>query len=229
LKRLYEKLLQLCEPFSDWEAGDYLSDIYRLLAKESRSKARSGDDLLKIQKLLDTADKIQSWKGRAYKGKGARDEAATIRLEPFVDLGLLSKPDPFAYRYQITDTTKTFFLPLMNSKSVEHFLWHSFFDASNKAFDLNAEHRVDRETILSVIQRTYTVLKSPLGYVPILEVALLAGIYSITEAGAYFEISESLDMLKSLQKERSELVRFNVDRWGALTFVKFNDDIMKAL
>ena len=229
LKGLYQILLRIRESFADWEAGDYLADVYRLVVKQSRSKTRSGDDLSKIQKLLDTADRIESWMGKPYKGKGARDEAATIRLEPFVDLGLLSKPDPFAYRYQVTDITRAFFEPMINAESIDYFLHHSFFEAASKAFNLNAEHRTDRETILPAIQKAYMVLKSPLGYVPILEVALLAGIYSITESGYYFEISEATDMLKALQKERPELVRFNVDRWGNLTFVKFNGDITRAL
>jgi len=228
LYRLYRRLLLLSQPFTDREAGDYLPEIYRSIAKESRPRTRSGDDLSRIQKLLDTADKIEAWRGKPYSGKGARELAITPRLEPFVDLGILSKPDPFAYRYQITDATKTFFESVINSNSIDQFLHHSFFDASNKAFALNGKHDADRETILTQIQKAYTVLKSPLGYVPILEAALLAGIYSLTETGTYFELNESVEALKRLQKERPELVRFNVDRWGALTFVKFNGDIMKV-
>jgi hypothetical protein len=228
LKGLYQRLLRISEPFADWEAGDYLADVYRLVVKQSQSRVRSGDDLSKTQKLLDTADRIERWKGKPYKGKGARDEAATIRLEPFVDLGLLSKPDPFAYRYQVTDATRTFFEPLINAESIDYFLHHSFFEAANKAFNLNAEHRTGRETILPAIQKAYVTLKSPLGYVPILEVTLLAGIHSIIESGYYFEISEATDLLKALQKGRPELVRFNVDRWGKLTFLKFNGDITKV-
>jgi hypothetical protein len=249
LKILYSKLLPLSEPFLAKDAGNYLPEIYRAIAKESRAKARSGDDLSRIQKLLDTADKIEAVKRNPSPGgKNPREHGITVRLEAFVDLGLLSKLAPFAYRYQITDTTKTFLGVLVNSANnravlekkekcdacgvyhqdnIHYFLHHSFFDAANKAFVLNGVHRIDRGTILHTIQKAYTILKSPLGYVPILEVTLLAGIYSITELGAYFEIFEAIDTLKSLQKEQPELVRFNVDRWGALTFVKFNGDILK--
>lgn len=229
LKLLYKKLLPLSEPIADRESGGYLPEIYRAIIKECRQKARSGDDLLRIQRLLDTADKIERWtKAKPTGSKDILMQSITPRLEPFVDLGLLSKTDPFAHRYQITDATKTFFESFINSESIDHFLCHSFFDVANKTFHLNGEHRTDRETILPAIQKAYTVLKSPLGYVPILEVALLAGIYSITESGIYFEISEVTDTLRSLQKEKPNLVRFNVDRWGALTFVKFNSDIMKV-
>jgi len=229
LSRLYREILPLHQPFTDKETGDYLPEIYRAIAKEFRPRVRSGDDLLRIQKLLDTAVKIESVKRKSSPGgKNAREHAITVRLEPFVDLGFLSKPEPFAYIYHINDATKAFFEPFLAAESVNHFLHNSFFDSSNKAFGLDGTHQTERETILPAIQKAYTVLKSPLGYAPILEVSLLAGIYSITEARAYFELSESIDILKSLQKERPELVRFNVDRWGVLTFVKFNSDIMKV-
>ncbi len=222
LRRLYPKVLGITERFIDKECGEYLPEIYRIISKEYRPKTRSGDDLQRVQKLLDTAAKIEAVKEKsAPGGKNPREHAITIRLEPFVDIGLLGKPDPFAYQYQITDATKTFFEALINSESIDHFLQHSFFNSANKALVLNGEHKIDRETMLSTIQKAYIVLKSPLGYAPILEVCLLAGIYSIMERGTYFELAESIEMLKSLQKERPELVRFNVDRWGVLTFVKF--------
>ncbi len=230
LKELYRRLVPLFEPFADRESGRYLPEIYRAIVKKYRPKVRSGDDLLRVQRLLDTANKIERW--TKTKPTGSKDilmQSITPRLEPFVDLRLLSKPDPFAYRYQVTDATRKFFEPLINAESIEHFLHHSFFDASNRAFNLNCQHRTDREIVLPAIQKAYTVLKSPLGYAPILEVSLLAGIYSITEANVYFELSEALEVLKLLQRENPELVRFNVDRWGALTFVKLNNDITKVL
>jgi len=230
LKLLYEKLLPLSEVFSNRQAGAYLPDIYRAIAKEYRPKARSADDSLRTQKLLHTADNIEKW--TKTKPTGSKDTlAATItpRLEPFVDLGVLSKPDPFVFRYKITEATRTFFEPLINTESINFFLHRSFFEAANRALDLKAEHRTDREVILTAIHKAYNVLKSPLGYAPILEANLLAGIYSITESGYYFEISEATDMLKALQKERPELVRLNVDRWGALTVVKFTGDMTQVL
>jgi len=230
LKPFYKRLLQTSEGFSDREVGGFLPEIYRDIIRENRSKARSGDDLLRIQRLLDTSNKIERWtKAKPTGSKDILMESVTPRLEPFVDIGLLSKSAPFAYRYQINDATRAFFGPMINAGSIDHFLHHSFFEATNKAFSLNGDHRTDRETILPTIQKAYNVLKSPLGYVPILEVALLAGIYSITEVGTFFEISEVTDTLKSLQKERPELVRFNVDRWGALTFLKFSNDIKRVL
>lgn len=230
LSYLYEQFLKKEVVFSDVEASERLPEILHKILKESRSRVRSGDDLQRTQRIKKTIERFKRVQGKpSTGGGGVRHETIAVRIEPFVDLGLLSKPDPFAYRYQITDATKTFFELLINSEGIDYFLHHSFFDTSNKAFALNGKHITDRETILPAIQKAYTVLRSPLGYAPILEVTLLAGIYSMTGAGTYFEISEALETLKSIQKEKPELVRFNVDRWGALTFVKFNSDLMKEV
>lgn len=228
LKLLYKKLLPISETIGDREIGAYLPEIYRIIVKEYKAKTRSADERLRIQNLLDTADKIEKW--TKTKPTGSNDilmKSITPRLEPFVDLGLLSKPDPFASRYQITDATRTFFEPLISAEGINYFLYNCFFKSANTALCLNGKHQIDRETILFAIQRAYNVLKSPLGYAPILEVVLLAGIYSIIEMKTYFEISEVIEMLKLLQKEKPKIIRFNVDRWGNLTFIKFIGDILK--
>jgi hypothetical protein len=41
--------------------------------------------------------------------------------------------------------------------------------------------------------------------------------------GSYFEIEEAIDELKSLQKERPDYIRFNVDQWGSLSFIKISE------
>lgn len=228
LKKLYPKILAISKQFSGKEIGNYLPEIYRTISKEYKPKARSGDDLQRMQKIIDTAAKIEAvQQNPSPGGKNAREHATDIRLEPFVDFGLLIKPDPFTYQYQTTNATKIFFQPLIKAESINCFLEQSFFEASNKALALNGEHQTSKDVVLPAIQKAYGVLKNPLGYASILEMCLLAGIYSITERRIYFELSESLDILKSFQKERPKLVRFNVDRWGKLSFVKFDSDITK--
>jgi len=228
LSILYSKLLSFKESFSVKDAGNYLPEIYRTIAKNARTRAKSGDDLIRIQKLLDTANKIEAVKQKPFPGgKNPREHAITVRLEPFVDFGLLFKPDPFAYLYQITDRTKYFFESIIHSEDIDYFLNHSFFDISNEVFDIKGKHKNNREIIMPAMLKAYNILKSPLGYASILEVSLLSGIYSIIEKGFYFEIFEAIDTLKAIQKEKPEIVRFNVDRWGVLTFVKFNNNITK--
>jgi hypothetical protein len=228
LRPLYEILLGFADPLTAADAGNHLPDVYRMLAKEARNRVRSGDDSLRIQMILDNAEKIEAVKRNPNPGgKNPREHGITVRLEPFVDIGLLDKVDPFTYSYRVTNATKRFFEPLLESESVDDFLNSRFFATANKSLNLNGEHTVASVTSLPMLQKAYNVLKSPVGYSPILELCLLAGIYSLLEAGNYLEISESIQILKSLQKDKPRLVTFNVDRWGMLNFVKFNDDLAK--
>ena len=230
LCRLYKKLLQLKGPFADKEAGDYLPEAYRDIAKEARPKTRNRDESLRVEALLDTAGKIEALRGKPSPGgKNPREHAITIRLEPYVDIGLLSKPDPFAGRYEISDEARNFFRSITAAEKIEHFLESNFFSATNEALNINKVHRSVKNAVLYFIQKAYNTLKSPLGYAPILEVSLLAGIYSILETDSFFEISESKSILMALQKENPEVVRFNVDRLGSLALVKFNGDIVVTL
>jgi hypothetical protein len=228
LRPLYKILLSFADPLTAADAGNYLPDVYRMLAEEARNRVRSGDDSLRIQMILNNAEKIEAVKRNPNPGgKNPREHGITVRLEPFVDIGLLDKVDPFTYSYRVTNATKRFFEPLLESESVDDFLNSRFFTTANKSLNLNGEHTVASVTCLPMLQKAYNVLKSPVGYSPILELCLLAGIYSLVEAGNYLEISESIQILKSLQKDKPRLVTFNVDRWGMLNFVKFNDDLAK--
>lgn len=226
LRLLYKQLINSGErEVTDWEVGNLLPSILRQLAEEARPHVRSGDDTIKIRQLQRTAQSIEGWKDKSPKGRGARDENATIRLEPLVDLRLIAKPDPYAYRYQVNEATRILFEPLVGSTSLDDFLDNSFFTTANKCFGVNAEHNADIVAALPWIHKAYLGLRSPLGYASILEVALLAAIWSATIAGSYFEVSEVMDLLKNLQKERPELIQFNVDRWGKLAFLKISGDL----
>jgi hypothetical protein len=52
-------------------------------------------------------------------------------------------------------------------------------------------------------------------------VSLLAGISLLTEKKRILELARSLALLKTWQKQDPSLVRFTVDRMGAMAFVKF--------
>lgn len=218
---LYRALLNRTGDFTDWEAGDLLPEILRELHRHLRSPVRSGADTLRLQRLLDNAKTIEQWRGKPYKGTGARDAAATLRLEPFVDLGLLSKADPFAYRYSLSPAGQHLVSGLTNSEGNSDWLDKYFFGRAVEAYGLGVPHLSDSETMLDAIYESLRTLASPVGYAPIREVLLYAAI-SVVDAGkGYFEMAEGLDNLQKAQRQHPDLVRFNVDRWGNVTFVKF--------
>lgn len=229
IKSVFKIILNKKGEFSDKEIGNELPDIYRSLAKKIRSHTRSGDDLVRIQQLRDTAEKIEEVSRKSSPGgKNAREHASTPRLEPYVDMGLINKPNGYSYLYKVTEATQNFFKKLINEESIDHFLHNCFFAASNESHEMGASHDAKSQTVLDSIYKAYKVLKNPIGYAPIYDVCLLAGIISLTEQQKYFEISEGIQFLKKFQKERSRIIAFNVDRWGDLSFVKFKENPKKS-
>jgi len=220
LKQLYANLIKINEPFSDRQAGDYLPYIYREVCQFYNSRARTGEEKDKLHRLLKSAETIEKWKGRSYSGKGAREESITVRVEPFVDLGLLNKSDPYRYEYSFSMEGNLFFLSLSESENVEKFLDHSFFNSLNQAYQLEGNAASDNE-ILEALYWAYDRMKSPLGYAPIKEIALLSAIETLVDKNKYFEISQATSLISKYQKENPYALRFQVDRSGAPVYVKF--------
>lgn len=218
---LLRSLLDHPGQFADWEAGNMLPEIIRAVCHRFRSSVRSGTDAVRLQRLLDTANVIEQWKGKPYKGTGARDEAATVRLEPLVDLGILAKEDHFRYRYGFTSIGRRLMSELTVDENEGAHLNRVFFSKVVNAFDLDLMEFSGNDGSLYFIYQSYSKLASPLGYAPIHEVLLLGTILAIEAGKGYFEIDNGLEILKELQQQYPNVVRFNVDRMGNLNFVKF--------
>ena len=222
-RALLERNNEPSETFSDREAGDLLPAIFRDLEKHYRGRARSGDELQRLQRLLDVAASIERWRGKTYTGKGAREEHITPRLEPFADMDLLDKPDPFAYRYALSPAGWVLFTAFCEAGDITAFLENDFFHTADAAFGFGTAP-AEEGRVLAHFYAAYNELKSPLGYAPIKEVALLAGIRALVDEGLRFEIAEATELLKRTQRELPYVIRFNIDRMGNLVYVKFLAD-----
>jgi hypothetical protein len=221
---LFRQLLEMQGDFADYEAGNLLPAIIRDIYRRFRQQVRSGADEFRLKKMLETAEVIEHWKDRDYKGKGARDETITVRLEPLVDLGILVKDDPFSYRYRLSSTGRHLMTRLTepdHDPNIESQLFTHIIDAYN----LGLEKFSDDADRLHFIYESYSRLKSPLGYAPINEVMLLGTLLAIQAKRGYFEIEEGVQTVRTIQQKYPRIVRFNVDRMGKLNFIKFEGKI----
>jgi len=225
IRSLYKKLLS-ANKFSDRDAGDLLAETYRELAEVSRPYVRNTSGQQQLQRILNIASSIEKWKGKMDTGgKSARTHNVTIRLEPFVDIGLLEKDNPHEYKYTIPNCSKLFFENLYEFKNISDFLHTNFFEYINIAFNFKAKKSKDKNFIIKKYYNACWVLKSPLGYSPIEDAALLTGINSIIKDRYFFEIDEIISILKEYQKKYPDLIRINIDRMGRLAYVKFVGEI----
>jgi len=222
LKRLYARLGEK-ESFSDRDAGDLLPAILRAIAQPLWNRSLPVEERDKLDRLLKVANSVERWYGRPYTGGGAREHASRVRLEPFADLGFLLKDDPYRYEYRLAPAGQAFFGALEPAADVGTFLDIAFFQTWAAAFGPPDVRPATGAEIQATLARAWDDIRSPLGYAPIEDVALLAGIYALTEQGAYFEIAAARQFLRDWQKESPTAVRFSVDRMGNMAHVRLLD------
>jgi len=206
--------------FDERVAGDLLPDIFRQIEKDQRNRAITAEERDRLTLLLKGAASIDKWKGKAYTGGGARQESATVRLEPYCDLGFLTKPDRDRFEYRVTDRVRNWLSSWEQAGTTDAFLQERFFSAF-AAFRGWTVRQADDDQASDALVAAGGALKSSLGYSPITDVALLAGTRLLTQRRQVLELGRSTELLKALQKRDPTFLRFTVDRMGTLAYVKF--------
>lgn len=202
------------------QIGDLLPDILREVVSAHKNRSLPAADRERLSMLKKTAASVERWKGKPYTGGGAREKTIKARLEPFCDLGLLKKPARDKYAYQVAAATSTFLDHCDQLPDIDQFLNEGFFTAFAACRGIEAQPAGDSEATEALAQAG-EALKSTLGYTPITDVGLLAGTRLLTEQKQILELGRTVDMLKALQKQDPNFVRFTVDRMGTLAYVKF--------
>jgi hypothetical protein len=218
---LYEKLLNFnFNSFNEREAGDYLPEIFRNVTSIHEKRALTVEEKDRIAIIKKMASTIEQWKGKPYTGSGAREIAIRVRLEPFCDIKLLDKIDHHKFEYLIGESMQVFINKWSNLRNIDKFLLDDFFSTFAKCRKWEA-YNYNVENAIEYLYSAGESLKSSLGYSPIKDVGLLAGIKLLIEKKQVLEISDTIELLKMMQKRRPNQIRFTVDRMGTLSYVKF--------
>jgi hypothetical protein len=218
-RRFYPKLLDTGGKFNRAEAGNTLAEVFREMASDFKSKARSLEDFATIRKWQEYAHTIENQPITSH--SGVREQRVTLRLEAFVDLSFLVKDDPSRYAYRFTPFGACFAQNLRGLGEIETFLRESYFQFVNECWDLGATKAEEVEEIIPLVIPSYMRLKSDLGYAPILEMLLSASIDALGGSpGRYFELGSGIQAVRTFQREHPDDVRFNVDRRGEIRYVK---------
>jgi hypothetical protein len=218
---LYPAIARKDGEFADYEVGDLIGELlsgYLLRVEKSATRMK---DKTKISKLKRTAESIKRWENKPYTGKGSRDEWATLRLEPFVDMGLLTKPDKFAYKYAFNNRGRRFISHLESSSDLDSFLTGGYVSAAAQLLDLQASPSIDSTEALDFLKNSNRLLANNIGYSDVIDTALLSAINLLHQRNKVLEIGESIQILKEAQKKTPRDIHFNIDRWGNLKFINF--------
>lgn len=225
--RLFQALVTSGEnSFDERTAGDLLPQIIRESINSFRNTSLPTEDRERFDVLEQVAGKIAEWKGKPYSGGGSREENIRVRIEPYCDFGLFTKPDRHRFVYDITPGLRTLMTNWSGLDATDEFLDTRYFETLSKLHRVKVREASDEEA-KSAILNAGQVLKSTLGYSPITDVGLLAGIRLLFQQKCILELSRTRTLLRSWQKEAPSVVRFTVDRMGALTYVKFISEIKK--
>jgi len=218
---LYPVIAKKDGEFADYEVGDLIGELlsdYLLRVEKSATRMK---DKTEISKLKRTAESIKRWKNKPYTGKGSRDEWATLRLEPLVDIGLLIKPDKFAYKYAFTDNGRLFSANLETSNDLEPFLMDNYLSATAQLLGIQTSPVVNSDEALDFLKESNRLLANNIGYSDVTDTALLSAINLLQKRNKVLEIGKSIQILKEAQKKTPHNIHFNIDRWGNLKFISF--------
>jgi len=219
--RLFRALANAKEDtFDERMAGDLLPQIIGESVRSFRNSVLPIEDRERLGVLEKVAGRIAEWKGKPYTGSGSREEFIRVRLEPYCDLGLFTKPDRHRLAYQVTPALRNLMTNWHNLEATDDFLETRFFTTLSIQHRLKVRTATDDEAKAALFAAGLT-LKSTLGYSTITDVGLLAGIRLLFQNKRVLELSRTRTILRAWQKEAPTVVRFTVDRMGALAYVKF--------
>lgn len=153
-----------------------------------------------------------------------REHSSRVRVEPYVDIGLLTKPDKFRYEYTFSPIGCAWAQAVRGietSDEVEEFLTRRFFGTAARGWEMEGRLLSDPEEIAPRLRKAWNAISSASGYAPIEEVALVAGIDGLLDDRVVIEPAVAKEAIIAYQKAHPYEVRFTVDRLGRLAHMKF--------
>lgn len=217
VKRLYKKLILHTGLFNKSDVSGYMIESLEELKGE-----------IKRRRLNVTYRPIGTQINSAIEAiKNKSDQAIVPRLEPFVDCGLIKRSSRQDIMYETTNDTRRFIENLDHSSSIDEFLNESL--AVNTAGLLGLKYKKNVELVPRYMTRSYTRLKSGIGYCSIRDLALLAVAYSIGDGYGIFEIGDVQRTILDFARKYGTRVRLTKDRQGNVALVKFDSSLIREL
>jgi hypothetical protein len=228
MRAIYRIVLrELGSEFTRPTFGEWLPEACLALRSEWIPRARTAalqNKLARLEKLAALIARPVT-EQRTWGGGRPRDQTGTLRIEPYVDLGLITRPSRAKYDYRLTDGQHGFFKSLVAADDADSFLDDALFRSLLQAEDDGPEpERLNGDDVWARISDAYAEMRSGLGYESFRDVVLLAIARLLDEDHRmYFEVGDGIRAIRARQKDDPKAVRFGVARGGALTYMKIMD------
>lgn len=217
IKRLYKRLILHIGLISKNNVDEYMIESLEELKDE-----------MKRRRLNVTYRSIGTQMNSTIKAiKNKSDQTIIPRLEPFVDCGLIRRNSRHNIECEITSNARRFIENLNHSSSIDEFLNEAL--AVNTADLLGLKWENNVELVPRYMARSYTRLKSGIGYCSIKDLAILAVAYSMGDGSGIFEIGDVEQTILDFARKHGTSVRFTKDRQGNVALVKFDSNLIREL
>jgi hypothetical protein len=175
--------------------------------------------LNRLRNEVEGSQERRGTRGTTWGGARPPESMGTVRLEPYVDLGLLGKPSRSKYTYTLSERQRRFFERVVEATEPAHLLRRELIRSYLESQSLPAESLDDART-WELITAAHRDLRSRLGYAGITETILLASALAADEHGAVLEVGEGIDFLRAKRDAEPRTIKFGVSRGGGLGYVK---------
>lgn len=197
-------------------------DLWRRAGKRltSTSDVQLINGLKALSKAIQDTDRTKK-NAKTWGGGRSPDQAATVRLEPYADLGLLTKPSRFEYEYSLSVEQRSFFSDLIEASDVAEFLRSHLVCSYLNARGIPNARRLTDEEIWQRLASAYGEMRTALGYAAFQEVVLLAIGRVLNENNAqYFEVADGIDVIRKQQRLTPRAVQLTATRGGGLRYMR---------
>jgi hypothetical protein len=193
------------------------------LMVRARRRARTGADrrvLIRLKEWTDAVDKPRG-SGSDWGGGRPPDQLATLRIEPWVDLGLFTADDRFAYRYRLTDGQRKVVAAIASADDLSELTTGNLVRLMHTAQGRPVPRRASADEAWEAIRIAYGELRSRLGFAAFAEVVLLAaGRLADAPQPRLMELHQGVELLQERRREAPKDVRIGINRRGELTYMK---------
>jgi len=212
----------------DFTRADFASGLAGACADlrtRGRRLIRTGADQRLLSRLKEWEDAVAKERksGSDWGGGRPPDQMATVRLEPFVDVGIITRKDRYAYHYKLAAAQRTFLRQLADAGNVDEFSRSCLVAGWLKASGRSATPATRDET-WAAMRDVYGELRSALGFAAFAEVVLVAaGRLIDSSPPRWFELQDGIDVLSERRRESPKDVRLGINRAGELTYMKLSE------
>lgn len=236
LRRFLPKLEDLNAAFDRTIAGGPAREtLTEILDEASASASEDPETLERLQRIarvkegLDRQRELEKTSGKRKPGQ--REHQVTWRLEPLVDLGLLSKEKVHLHKYNFSESGHRLCHELRNLSNIGEYLNNRFFESVNDIFDIGASPTRSCEVIKGHLARGYIDIKNPQWIALIEETVLLSAIHALftVPQPAFFEVTQGWEHVKRMQTEHPGRVRLTVDSRGQFAYLEIERNFASEL